>query len=321
MRCRSPSSSEDDAQSLQDGLEERGTRASRRLRARAGAEQMAYVNGELVQRTTDAMALFLQEVRRYPLLTREEEVDLAQRIERGTSRQGAAGQLQPASGDRQRPQVPGPRLPLLDLIQEGILGLIRAVGEVRLPQGVQVLDLRDVLGPPGDPAGARQPRPDDPHPVHLGQRERQIEPRPARADARLGREPTNAEVAAAAELTIERGARDARRGPGGHEPRPAGGRGGGHVTGGAAAQRRSWARRGGRHPPARRRVAPGPGATARARARGRQAPLRHARQRAHAAGRNRAAAGNLPGRGPAAGAKALSELAPAASSRRCDPAA
>jgi len=45
-------------------------------------------------------------------------------------------------------------LPLLDLIQEGNLGLMHAVEKFRLAQGVQVLDLRHVVDPPGDHAAA-----------------------------------------------------------------------------------------------------------------------------------------------------------------------
>src|SRR5207302_9823515 len=73
---------EDDAQALQDMLEARGIDV-RDDCGRAGVEQTTYVIDDLAQQTTDAMALFLQEVRRYPLLTRQEEVELAQRIERG----------------------------------------------------------------------------------------------------------------------------------------------------------------------------------------------------------------------------------------------
>ncbi len=53
-------------------------------------------------------------------------------------------------------------LPLLDLIQEGMLGLDPRRREVRLAQGLQVLHLRDVLDPRVDPAGDRQPGPADP---------------------------------------------------------------------------------------------------------------------------------------------------------------
>jgi len=46
-------------------------------------EQVSYANDDLAVVTTDALQLFLQEVRKYPLLSAAEEVDLAKRIERG----------------------------------------------------------------------------------------------------------------------------------------------------------------------------------------------------------------------------------------------
>src|SRR5437588_5342883 len=61
---------EDETQALQDLLEERGLEV-RDDCGRQSAEQTTYSNPELAQQTTDAMALFLQEVRRYPLLTKE----------------------------------------------------------------------------------------------------------------------------------------------------------------------------------------------------------------------------------------------------------
>src|SRR5919201_745808 len=55
------------------------------------SEAVTYINPEISERTTDAMSLFLQEVRRYPLLTRAQEVELAKRLERGDL--GAKSQL------------------------------------------------------------------------------------------------------------------------------------------------------------------------------------------------------------------------------------
>src|SRR5687767_12258203 len=40
------------------------------------AEQGGYKNGELAEQTTDALQLFFNELRKYPLLTKEEEIDL-----------------------------------------------------------------------------------------------------------------------------------------------------------------------------------------------------------------------------------------------------
>src|SRR5262249_24390597 len=47
------------------------------------AEQAGYRNGDLAETTTDALQLFFNEMRKYPLLTKEEEVELAKALERG----------------------------------------------------------------------------------------------------------------------------------------------------------------------------------------------------------------------------------------------
>src|SRR3954471_1464337 len=51
--------------------------------ARPGTDGATYVNGDLATVTTDALQLFLNEAGRYKLLTAQEEVELAKRIERG----------------------------------------------------------------------------------------------------------------------------------------------------------------------------------------------------------------------------------------------
>src|SRR5947209_4398859 len=118
--------SDEDVQALEDLLEERGIEV-RDDCGRTQVEETRYVNDDLADRTTDAMSLFLQEVRRYPLLTREEEIGLAQRIERGdleAKERLVNSNLRLVISNARKYQ--GQELPLLDLIQEGILGLIRA---------------------------------------------------------------------------------------------------------------------------------------------------------------------------------------------------
>src|SRR4029450_13354091 len=87
-----------------------------------------YVNGDLAEATTDALQLFLNQMCKYTLLTAEEEVELAKRIERGDKE---AKDLMGNSNLRLVVSVAkryqGHGLTLLDLIQEGIIGLIRAV--------------------------------------------------------------------------------------------------------------------------------------------------------------------------------------------------
>jgi RNA polymerase primary sigma factor len=91
-------------------------------------EASHYANGELAVATVDAVGIFLNELRRFPLLTAREEVDLAKRIEAGD--QAARDRminsnLRLVVSVARRYQNRG--LTLIDLIQEGVLGLIRAV--------------------------------------------------------------------------------------------------------------------------------------------------------------------------------------------------
>jgi RNA polymerase primary sigma factor len=194
---------EDDAQALQDLLEARGVE----LRDDCGrevAEQTSFLFDELAAQTTDAMSLFLQEVRRHPLLTREQEVELAKRIERGdlaAKDQLVNSNLRLVIANARKYQ--GHDLPLLDLIQEGILGLIRAAEKFDWRKGYKFSTyatfwIRQALQRALDNR-SRTIR----IPVHLGQRERRIGRAHRELAARLGREPTDEEVAEAADLTVQ----------------------------------------------------------------------------------------------------------------------
>src|ERR671930_272474 len=82
----------------------------------------------IVETTTDALQLFLREAGRHPLLNAAQEVELAKRIERGDMN---AKQTMIQSNLRLVVSIAknyrNQGLPFLDLIQEGTLGLIRAV--------------------------------------------------------------------------------------------------------------------------------------------------------------------------------------------------
>jgi RNA polymerase primary sigma factor len=205
--------SEDDAQAIQDMLEERGLEV-RDDCGRGNIEQTSYANGDLAVQTTDAMALFLQEVRRYPLLTREEEIELAQRIERGdleAKERLVNSNLRLVISNARKYQ--GHDMPLLDLIQEGILGLIRAAEKFDYRKGFKFSTyatfwIREAI----QRAIANRARTIR-IPVHIGQRERKIGRVAQELTGQLGREPTDEEIAAAAELDVRevRETRDAAR--------------------------------------------------------------------------------------------------------------
>ena len=204
---------DDDAQLLADLLEARGFDV-RDDCGRTSTDRASYVNDELAARTTDAMALFLQDVRRYPLLTRDEEIDLARRIEQGDLQAKARlinSNLRLVISNARKYQ--GHELPLLDLIQEGILGLIRASEKFDWRKGFKFSTyatfwIRQAIQRALDNR-ARTIR----IPVHLGQRERKIARAQSELSAALGREPTDEEIAAAAEIDLGevREAREAAR--------------------------------------------------------------------------------------------------------------
>src|SRR3954470_4608318 len=194
---------DDDVQQIQDSIEARGLELSDDC-GRTTSEQTRVANAELAGVTTDALQLFLNEIRRYPLLTAADEVRLAKRIERG----------EPAAKERMinsnlrlvvslAKRYQGQDLPLLDLIQEGILGLIRAAEKFDWRRGYKFSTyatfwIRQAIQR-GIANKARTIR----IPVHIGQRERKIARTQRELQAELGRPPTDEEVAERAEIKVE----------------------------------------------------------------------------------------------------------------------
>ena len=100
--------------------------------------------------TTDSLQLFLKDIGRVRLLTAQEEVDLAKRIERGdmnAKRKMVESNLRLVVSIAKNYRNQG--LPFLDLIQEGTIGLVRAAEKFDYRRGFQVLDLRDLVDPSG----------------------------------------------------------------------------------------------------------------------------------------------------------------------------
>src|SRR5436190_11371306 len=92
---------------------------------RRSAEEAAHHQVEDV--TTDSLQLFFNAARKYPLLTAAEEVELAQRIEKGdveAKDRMINSNLRLVVSVARKYQGHG--LSLGDLVQEGMLGLIRA---------------------------------------------------------------------------------------------------------------------------------------------------------------------------------------------------
>src|SRR5215203_2002126 len=163
-----------------------------------------YVNGNLAESTTDALQLFLNEMGKYKLLTADEEVDLAKRIDRGDRE---AKDLMINSNLRLVVSIAkkyqGHGLSLLDLIQEGIIGLIRAVEKFDWRKGFKFSTyatwwIRQAVQR-GVANKAREIR----IPVHIVDRERKIARAERELMLKLGRAPEEEEVAKAAKLALK----------------------------------------------------------------------------------------------------------------------
>ena len=194
---------EDEVSALLEEIEARGIE----LRDDLGRKSPGptYVNGDLVATTTDALQLFLNEIARYPLLTAAQEVELAKRIEKGDAeakQQMVNSNLRLVVSIAKRYQGHG--LSLLDLVQEGVLGLIRAVEKFDWRRGFKFSTyatwwIRQAVQR-GIANQARTIR----IPLHVTERERKVGRIQAELTARLGRVPTDGEIADALELPLER---------------------------------------------------------------------------------------------------------------------
>jgi RNA polymerase primary sigma factor len=194
---------DDDVQALYEEIERRGIELRDNC-GRADAPDATYVNGDLAHATTDALQLFLNEAGRYELLTADQEVDLAKRIERGDHE---AKELMINSNLRLVVSIAkryqGHGLSLLDLIQEGIIGLIRAVEKFDWRRGYKFSTyatwwIRQAVQR-GVANKAREIR----IPVHIVEREQKMARAERALTPKLGRPPTEEEIAKAAKLPLK----------------------------------------------------------------------------------------------------------------------
>jgi RNA polymerase primary sigma factor len=194
---------EDDVEALEVYLEARGIDLGDDC-GRTGVEPTTFRNGELAAATTDALQLFLNEIRRYPLLTAEQEVEISKRIE-----QGDLGAKERMINSNLRLVVSiakkyqGQELSLLDLIQEGIFGLIRAAEKFDWRKGYKFSTYATFWIRQAIQRGLANKARTIRIPVHIGQRERKIVRAERELSAKLGREPTDEEIAVAAELPLD----------------------------------------------------------------------------------------------------------------------
>jgi RNA polymerase primary sigma factor len=157
----------------------------------------------VVETTTDALQLFLREAGRHPLLNAAQEVELAKRIERGDM---GAKQTMIQSNLRLVVSIAknyrNQGLPFLDLIQEGTLGLIRAVEKFDWRRGYKFSTYatwwirQAVARALADKARTIR------MPVHIVERMQKLNRAERTLWTQLGREPTLEEIAEEANLPI-----------------------------------------------------------------------------------------------------------------------
>ncbi len=189
------------------------------------------ISGDELVHVSDPVRMYLQEIGRYPLLTTQQEVELAMQVESGIKAReqlAAGGDMTPAEriilerqarkADRARQRLVvsnlrlvvsiakkyvGRGLGLLDLIQEGNLGLIRAVEKFDYRKGFKFSTYatwwirQSVTRALADQARTIRV------PVHMVETINKLAMVQRTLNQDLGREPTIAEIAA--ELDIESG--------------------------------------------------------------------------------------------------------------------
>jgi RNA polymerase primary sigma factor len=166
--------------------------------------EVAYTNTQVASATTDSLQLFLNEAGRYALLTAAQEVELAKAIERGDKQ---AKDMLINSNLRLVVSIAkkyqGHGLTLLDLIQEGIIGLIRAAEKFDWRKGFKFSTyatwwIRQAVQR-GVANKARVIR----IPVHIVEREQKISRAERDLVATLERAPTDDEIAERSKLPVK----------------------------------------------------------------------------------------------------------------------
>ena len=200
-----------DALVLEHDLDEEAVTALRTLLTERGVELPAVDEDDLEldltpgsgPSTTDSLGLFLSEIGRYQLLTAADEIALAKRVERGDR---AAKERMINSNLRLVVSIAkryrGHGVPFLDLIQDGVIGLNRAVEKFDYRKGfkfstyatwwIRQACQRSVAN---QSATIRVP-------VHVQERQQKLNRARQRLEVSLGRQPTVEELAKATGLKL-----------------------------------------------------------------------------------------------------------------------
>ena len=180
----------------------------------------------------DLLRLYLDEIGRHPLLSKQDEIELSQAFEQGLDAQLALAGLAAGHPDRPRLEADAERgewarrkmiesnlrlvvsiarrfsatgLPLGDLVQEGNLGLLRAVEKFDWRKGFKFSTyatwwIRQAISRGAADRGVRTVR----LPVHMDEQVGRLRRTQAWLVERIGREPTDAELAAELAIPVRR---------------------------------------------------------------------------------------------------------------------
>jgi RNA polymerase primary sigma factor len=152
---------------------------------------------------TDSLTLFMNRVGRYPLLTAAEEVALAKRIERGdraAKERMINSNLRLVISIAKRYQRQG--LPLLDLVQEGTIGLNRAVEKFDWRRGYKFSTYATWWIRQACQRAISNQSATIRVPTHVNERRVKLRRARGELEVRLGRQPTREELAEAAGLSL-----------------------------------------------------------------------------------------------------------------------
>jgi len=175
-------------------------RPKRRTPAEESARQTARAQAEM---TADSLQTFLNQASRYELLTAAEEIELAKRIERGdvdAKDRMINANLRLVVSQARRYQGLG--LPLGDLVQEGTLGLIRAAEKFDWRKGFKFSTYATLWIRQSIQRGLANTSRTIRLPTHIEQRERKLSRVERGLTAKLSHDPSDEEVAAAADMTV-----------------------------------------------------------------------------------------------------------------------
>ncbi|MGN6190099.1 MAG: sigma-70 family RNA polymerase sigma factor [Conexibacter sp.] len=154
--------------------------------------------------TFDALQLLMREARNWPLLTPAEEIELAKQIERGdlvAKERMVNSNLRLVMSIARRYQGQG--LSMGDLVQEGTLGLIRAVEKFDWRKGFRFSTYATLWIRQSIQRGLENSGRTIRLPVHVGQRARKVARARRELTAKLGREPSDEEIAEETGLELE----------------------------------------------------------------------------------------------------------------------